>query len=59
MALTSLFHEQVCYEGTDGGTHGSTMDLLIKLTLEEEVCVSKAELQKGDYLLDGHVGPLG
>ena len=56
-----LFYEQVAYEGTDadGGTHGSTMDLFIKLTLDEEVCVFKAELQKGDYLWDGHVGPLG
>ena len=54
-----LFHEQVGYEGTDGRTHGSTMNLFIKLTLEEEVCVFKAELLKGDYLLDGHVGPLG
>ena len=52
------FHEQVCYEGTNEGTHGSTMDLFIKLTLEEKVCVFKAELQGGDYLLDGHVGPL-
>ena len=26
-----LFHEQVGYEGTDGGIHGSTMDLFISL----------------------------
>ena len=53
-----LLHEQVGYERTNGGTHGSTMDLFIKLTLEEEVCVFKAELQEGSYLLDGHTGPL-
>ena len=34
------------------------MDLFIKLALVEEVCVFKAQLQEGDYLLDGHVGPL-
>ena len=36
-----LFHEQVGYEGTDGGPHGNTMDLFMfhGLTLEEEVCV--------------------
>ena len=54
-----LFHEEVGYEGTDGGTHCRTMDLFTKLTLEEEVCVFKAELQKDDYLLDRHVGCLG
>ena len=54
-----LFHVQVGYEGTDGRTHSCTMDLFIKLTLEEEACVFKAELQKSEYLLDGHVGPLG
>ena len=53
-----IFHEQVNYEGTNGGTHRSTLDLFIKLTLEEEVCVFEAELQEGNYLLDGHVGPL-
>ena len=52
-----LFHEHIAYEGTDRGTHGCIMDLFIKLTLEEEVCVFKAELQKGDYLWDGEVGP--
>ena len=36
-----LFHEQACYEKTNGGTHNSNMDLFIKLTLEEEVCVFK------------------
>ena len=40
-----LFHEQVGNEGADGGTHGCTMYLLIILTLEEEVCVFKTELQ--------------
>ena len=32
-------------KGTNGGTHGSTMDLLIILTLEEEVCGFEAKLQ--------------
>ena len=53
-----LLHEQVGNEGTDGGAHGSTMYLFITLTLEKEVCVFKAEHQKGDYVLDGHAGPL-
>ena len=39
-----LFHEKVGYEGTNGGTHGCTMDLFIVLTLEEEVGVFEAEL---------------
>ena len=30
-----LSHEQVGYEGTNGGTHSSTLELFIKLTLEE------------------------
>ena len=34
-----LFHKQVDNEGANGGTHGSTMDLFIILTLEEEICV--------------------
>ena len=54
-----LFHKQVGNEGADGGTHGSTMDLFIMLTLEEEVCVFEAQLQKCDDVLDGHVGSLG
>ena len=37
--------KDVCYEGTDGGTHSCTLDLFIILTLEEEVGVGKAELQ--------------
>ena len=41
-----------------GGAHGSTMYLFMILTLEEEIGVFKAELQEGDYLWDGHVGPL-
>ena len=40
-----LFHKQVGNEGADWETHGSTMDLFIILTLEEEVCVFEAELQ--------------
>ena len=30
---------------TNGRTHGCSMDLLITLTLEEEICVFEAELQ--------------
>ena len=40
-----LFHEDVCYEGANGGPHRCTLDLLIILTLEEEVCVGEAEVQ--------------
>ena len=40
-----LFHKQVGWEGADLGTHGSTMDLFIILTLEEEVCVFGADLK--------------
>ena len=37
-----LFHEQVGNERADEGTHGSTLDLFIILTLKEEACVFKA-----------------
>ena len=40
-----LFHEDVCYGGANGGPHSCTLDLLIILTLEEEVCVGEAEHQ--------------
>ena len=40
-----LFHKQACYERANGGTCSSTLDLFIILTMEEEVSVSKAELQ--------------
>ena len=40
-----LFQEDVCYEGADGGSHSSTSDLFIILTLEEEEGVGEAELQ--------------
>ena len=40
-----LFHEDVCYEGTIGGSHSCTLYLFILLTLEEEVGVGEAELQ--------------
>ena len=40
-----LFNEDVCYEGANGGPHSCTLDLLIILTQEEEVCVGEAELQ--------------
>ena len=54
-----LFHKQVGNEGANGGIHGSTMDLFIILTLEEEVCVFEANIQKCDNLFYGHVGPWG
>ena len=41
----TLFHEDVCYEGANVGPHSCTLDLLIILTLEEEVCVGEADLQ--------------
>ena len=53
-----LFYEQVGNEGAKGGTHGSTMDLFIILTLEEKVSVSETKLQECDYLLYKHVSPL-
>ena len=53
-----LFYEQVGNEETNWGNNGSTLYLFIILTLEEEVYVFKADLQKGDYVLDWHVGPL-
>ena len=53
-----LFHEDVSYEGADGGSHSCTLYLFIILTLEGEVGVGKAELQQGDDLGDGHGGPL-
>ena len=31
-----LFHKQVCYERAEGGTHSSTLDLFLILTLKEE-----------------------
>ena len=40
-----LFHEDVSYEGADGGTHSFTLYLFIILTVEEEVGMGKAELQ--------------
>ena len=40
-----LFHEDVGYEGADGGPHSCTLDLFIILTLEEEVSIGEAELQ--------------
>ena len=38
------FHEQVDYDGAHWGTHDSTIDLSVILTLEEEVCVFETEL---------------
>ena len=46
-----LFHEQVGKEGTNGGSHSSSMDLLVIFILEGEVCVSEAKLLEYDYLL--------
>ena len=53
-----LFHEDVGYDGADGGSHSCTLCLLIILTLEEEVGVGEAELQQGCDLGYGHGGPL-
>ena len=53
-----LFHEDVGYEGDDGGSHSCTLYLFIILTLEEEVGVGKAELQQGSDLGYGPRGPL-
>ena len=53
-----VFYEQIGSEGNNGGTHGSTMDLFIIHTLEEDVSVFEAILQECDYLLYRHVGPL-
>ena len=53
-----LFHEDVYYEGADGGSHSCTLYLFIILALEEEVGMGKVELQQGDDLGDGHGGPL-
>ena len=53
-----LFHEDVGYEGADGGSHSCTLNLFIILTLEEEVGVGEAELQQGSDLGYGHGGPL-
>ena len=52
-----LFHEQVGYERTNGGSHSCTLDLFIILPLEEEVSVGEAKLQYGCDLLYGHAGP--
>ena len=39
-----LLHEDVCYEGADGGSHSCTLYLFIILTLEEEVGAGEAVL---------------
>ena len=54
-----LFHEQVGNEEAAWGTHGCTMDLFIVLTLEEEVGVFEAELQKCDNLGELTSGSFG
>ena len=53
-----LFHEDVCYEGADGGSHSCTLYLLVILTLEEEVGMGKAELHQVSDLWDRHGCPL-
>ena len=53
-----LFHKEVSYDGANGGSHSCTLDLFIIHTLEEEVVVGEAELQKGCDLLYRHVSPL-
>ena len=40
-----LFYKQVGNEGADWATHGSTIDLFVILTSEEEVCVFEAKIQ--------------
>ena len=49
-----LFHEDVGYEGADGGFHSCSLCLLVILTLEEEVGLGETELQEGGDLGDGH-----
>ena len=44
MELRAFTHEDICYEGANGGPHSCTLDLLIILTLEEEVSVGETEL---------------
>ena len=53
-----LFHEQVANEGANGGIHGSTMDLFIILTLEEEISVLRQNSRGVTICLCRHVGPL-
>ena len=53
-----LFHEDVGYEGADGGSHSCNLDLFIILTLDEEIGVGETELHQGSDLWDGHVGSL-
>ena len=53
-----LFYKQVGSKRSKGGSHGSTMDLFIILTLEEVVCAFESKLHECDYLWYGHVGPL-
>ena len=40
-----LFHEDVCYEWDDWGSHSCSLYLLVILTLEEEVGLGEAEHQ--------------
>ena len=53
-----LFHEDVGYEGADGGSHSCSLCLLVILTLEEEVGLGETELQEAGDLGDGHGCPL-
>ena len=53
-----LFHEDVGYEGADGGSHSCSLCLLVILTLEEEVGLGETELLQGGDLGDGNGCPL-
>ena len=50
----TLFHEQVDHHDADGGTHSYSMYPFKIFTLEEEICIFKAEFQQCSNLLYGH-----
>ena len=52
-----LFHEQVGYYWTNGGTHGCTMNLFKILTLENEICIFEPNLHQCNDVL-GDRGPV-
>ena len=54
MGLVLNLHEQVGYNGTDGGTHGCTMYLFIIFTLEEKTGIFEAEFQQCNDVINGH-----
>ena len=49
-----LFHEQVGHNGANGGTHGYTMYLILKL--EEEIGIFELKFQQCDNVVYGHRG---